>query len=96
MQQTEQAYSITSSARASSIRNTSMPSCLHCVKVNDQLELGWLQNWEVGWIGAPENTAGIDAHLAKRVRKIGPVAHQQAGFDHLAGSITRGQPVAHC
>jgi hypothetical protein len=44
---------------------------------------------------ALKDAAGIDADLTERVHKGGPVAHKQAGFDHLARHIAPRYPVAH-
>src|SRR5262249_17870841 len=63
-------------------------------EVDHQLEFGRLHNWQVGWLFALENAAGIDAHTAKHVRKIGPVAHQPTGFDNLTIRLCRRNPVA--
>src|SRR5262245_47040618 len=53
-------------------------------QIDDEVELGWLHHRQVGWLGAFENAAGIDANLAKNVREIGPVAHQAADFREFA------------
>jgi hypothetical protein len=45
-------------------------------EVDHQLEFGRLHDWQVGWLFALENAAGINAHPTKHVRKIGPVAYQ--------------------
>ena len=62
------AHSITSSARASSVGGTSRPSALAVFEIDDQLELGRLQDRQVGRLRALENAAGVDAGLAIRVR----------------------------
>jgi hypothetical protein len=48
--------------------------------VDDQLELGRLHYWQVRWLGALEDAAGIDADLTKRIRNVASVTHQPAGF----------------
>ena len=45
-------YSITSSARASSVGGTSMPSALAVLEVDDQPVLGWLLDRKLGWLEA--------------------------------------------
>src|SRR6516225_3380231 len=65
------------------------------LRIEHKFELGRLQDRKVRWFGALEDAAGIDADLAERVHKIGPIAHQQAGFDHLARNITRWYSISH-
>ena len=64
------------------------------MKVDDELEFGRLQHWQVGGLYALEDAAGIDADLTKRVREVGSVAHQPAGCDKIAIPINRRNPVA--
>ena len=78
-------HSITSSARASSVGGTSRPSILAVLAIDDQLELGRLHDRQVRRLRALEDAAGIDADLTPRVRNVGSVAHQPAGF----GEVTR-------
>src|SRR5262249_29589529 len=44
-------------------------------EVDHQLELGWLHDWQVGWLLAFENAADVDADLTERVCHTGVVAH---------------------
>ena len=78
-------HSITSSARASSVGGTSRPSILGGLDVDDQLELGRLHDRQVSRLLTLEDTAGIDADLTPRIRNVGSVAYQSAGF----GEFTR-------
>ena len=79
-------HSITSSAGRAVSGGTSRPSASRRLEVDDELEFGRLQHRQVGGLRAFEDAAGIDADLAKRVRDIGPVAHQPAGRDMVSGS----------
>src|SRR5262249_19610614 len=45
-------------------------------EIDDQLELGWLQDRQVSRLFALEDATDIEAHLPKTVRPIGTVAHQ--------------------
>ena len=54
-------YSITSSARASSVGGTVRPSMLRGLGIDDQLELGRLHDRQVRGLGALEDATGIDA-----------------------------------
>src|SRR5262249_53362419 len=49
---------------------------LRCDQVNDELELGGLDDRQVGGPGTLEDLTGHDAGLAKHVQNISPVAHQ--------------------
>jgi hypothetical protein len=44
------------------------------LEVDDQLEFAWLQDRQLGGLGALEDVARIDANLAKTVGKVGSVA----------------------
>src|SRR6516225_7787095 len=60
------------------------------LQVDDELELGGLQDREVRRFLALEDAAGIDTNLAVPVHITRSVAHQPAGFDILANGIDRG------
>ena len=49
-------------------------------EMDDQFELGRLQNWQVRWFGALEDTGSIDTYLAECVEDISAVAHQATNF----------------
>jgi hypothetical protein len=63
------------------------------LQVDHQLEFRRLQHRQVGGLGALEHLTGVGADLTIHARTIGAVAHQPAGFDSLARSIARGNPV---
>jgi uncharacterized protein YprB with RNaseH-like and TPR domain len=50
------------------------------LEIDDQFELGRLQDRQIGRLGAVEDFAGIDASLTITVRVVGSVAHQPAGY----------------
>src|SRR5215831_5151119 len=66
------------------------------LQIEDKFELGRLQDRKLCGLRALKDAAGVDADLTEHVEKDRPVAHQKAGFDHLAGSITGRHPVAYC
>src|SRR5262249_172301 len=70
-----QSYSITSSARASSIGGIER---LRGLEVDHQLELGRPHHRQIGRLLAFENPPRVDARLAKRISQVGSVAHQPA------------------
>jgi hypothetical protein len=80
-------YSITSSARASIVGGTSSPSVFAVLRLimNSNL-VGCRTGWSAGFwpLRMP---AGVNASLAKGVRKAGAVAHQPAGFGEVARAI---------
>ena len=73
-------HSITSSARGEQRRRHGEAEHPGGLGVDDQLELGRLHDRQVRGLGALEDAAGIDADLTIRIRNVGSVAHQPAGF----------------
>src|SRR3984893_5062920 len=69
------------------------PERLGGLEIDDQLELGRLQDGQVGRPRALENPAGIDADLAILVPITDSVAHQAAGCGELAILEDRGHRV---
>src|SRR5271166_646755 len=45
------------------------------LQVDDELELGRLQDRQIGGFRTLEDLAGVDAHLTKHVQTVGPIAH---------------------
>jgi len=68
-------HSITSSARASSAGGTFDSERPGCLQVDEKLEFGRLQHWQVGGLRALEDLTAHYAGLTKPTRNIGPVAH---------------------
>src|SRR5262245_52043412 len=64
------------------------------LQVYSELEFGRLQHRQLGWLLALEDSAGIATDLTTRLREVGSVAHQPAGFDKLNLCTTRWNPVA--
>ena len=87
-----QPYSITSSARASSVGGSSKPSALAVLRLMHQLELGRLLHRQVGGFCAFENAGRIDAKLAIGVGEADPIAHQPARDGIFAKLVDGGQP----
>ena len=44
------------------------------LEIDDEIELGRQQHRQVGWLLALENSADIDADLAKRTREVTSIA----------------------
>jgi len=61
--------------------------------INDQLELRRLHDWQVRGLRPFEDATGVDSRLTPRIRNVGSVAHQPAGFDKLALRKCRGELV---
>src|SRR5947209_23688 len=61
-----------------------------CFQVDDQLELGRLQNRQVGRLLALEDSAGIDTGLTIGIGEARSVADETASRDVLAILIKRG------
>src|SRR6266702_7828652 len=66
------------------------------LKVDDKLEPSRLQHRQISWLSALEDATRVDANLAIRIRKIGPVAHQSASFGILTHRIRRWNRVSYC
>src|SRR5262249_14339741 len=62
--------------------------------VDDQLELGRLLDWKIGWLGPLEDAAGVEAYLAIHFRDVSPVTHQPADFGNVAGTGCHGDRMA--
>ena len=52
---------------------------LRGLEVDDQLDLRGLLDWQIGWLFALENAAGVDAGLTERLRKTASIAQQATG-----------------
>jgi hypothetical protein len=89
MQRTKTAwiYSITSSARPSSIGGTSRPECLGGLEVDYQLVLGRCLHRQVGRLLALENAIDISCRAAELIDIIGAIGHQTAAGDVKAGVV---------
>src|SRR5215469_8296656 len=53
-------------------------------EVDDQLEFGGLEDWQVGGLRALEDLTGVDADLTPHLVIIRPIAHQPASFGLFA------------
>src|ERR1051325_1622540 len=69
------------------------PKRLGRLEIDDEFELGGLDDWNVGGIVALENSAGIDAGLPVGVANAGPVAHQAPCGRRLARDINRRESI---
>jgi hypothetical protein len=83
-------HSITSSAMARSDDGHGEAEHRGGLGVDDQLELARLHNWQVGGLSALEDAPSIGAGLAPRIRNVGSVAHQPAGFGKVACGMMLG------
>ena len=93
MQQTT-LYSITSSARASSMGGMVRPSARAVRRLITKSNLvDCATGRSIGLLPFRMN-AGVEAHLTIRFRQADPVAHQAAGFGVRARVIDRGQGMA--
>src|SRR5215468_4032334 len=63
-------------------------------QIDDEFELGGLHDRQIGGPRALENSTRVDTYLTPRIQIIGPIAHQQARFDHLTAETTRRYPIA--
>ena len=63
-------------------------------EIEDQVELGWLQDRQIGGLFALKDLADVAAGLAIRIRKVGSIARQSAGCGVLAQIVDRGNCMA--
>src|SRR5262249_14831103 len=66
------------------------------LEVDDQLELGRLQDWQVCWLRALENLSSINADLTVSIRNARAIAHQAARFGKLTREINCGNRMVCC
>jgi hypothetical protein len=66
------------------------------LKIDDQLEGGWLLNRQIGGLGALEDLSGVGAEQAIHAGKARPVADQAPGRNALAPLVHGGNGVAFC
>src|SRR5215467_11539665 len=64
------------------------------VEIDDELNLGWLQNRQVRRLRALEDPRGVEPDLAKGIQDIRSVTDQPAGFGIGARRIYCGERVA--
>ena len=83
-------YSITSSARPSSIAGISRPSAFAVLRLMTQLEFGRLVKRDISRIRTFENFIDEVGEAAKNVRKVDRISHQPANFDIFAERINCG------
>ena len=86
-------HSITSSARASSVCGTLRPSILAVWALMTSSNLVGCTTGKSAGLAPSEDAAGIDADLTPRIRNVGSVAHQPAGFSKFAVRKCRGDLV---
>src|SRR5262249_34828175 len=72
------------------------PASSRAHKTDGGVTLGCQDDLSGGRVGAFEVVTCIDADLTPHGRRIGPIAHQAAGFDLLASGMGRRKPVAGC
>src|SRR5262249_60313520 len=63
-------------------------------QVDDEFELGHLENRQIGRLFTFEDTAGINSDVAIAVFNVVPIAHQAAGGGKIPPAIDRRHPEA--
>src|SRR6516165_310463 len=64
------------------------------LQIDDEFEFRRQRDWQVAWLLALENPAGVDANLWVRVREAPTIAHQTPGRDELTQRVNSRQCVA--
>src|SRR5262249_33558694 len=80
------AYSITSSARASSAAGMSSPR-LRRHQIHDEVKFGRLLNRYVGWLHPTENLVDHVGGAPEQVREVWSIGHHTSDLDVLAASV---------
>src|SRR5262245_65189400 len=68
--------------------------CLGSLEIDNQLELGRLQKWQICGFGAAEDAADIDARLIVLFQGAGAITHQAAGTGKFAPAVDCGYSMA--
>jgi hypothetical protein len=66
------------------------------LEINHQLELGWLQYWQIGGLGALENAASVGTRLAIHLGQTISIADEPASSGVVTKWITRRSHMARC
>ena len=88
------AHSITSSARASSVRGTSRPSALAVLRLITSSNLVGCTHRQIGRLLALEDPTDIDAGLAISIRATRSVAEQATNFGIFVIRVARWNSMA--
>ena len=80
-------HSITSSARASSIRGIVRPSAFAAIKLIDEIEFGGLLDRDVSRLRPAQNLVDKFGGAPEKVRQICPIGHQTSRFDVLPKAV---------
>src|SRR3954447_9438461 len=62
--------------------------------VDDQLKLGGLHHWKLGWFGAVEHTTDVGPHVTPYLDAVGRVGGKAAGPDEFGPLVNDRQTVA--
>ena len=87
-------HSITSSARASSVAGTSMPSALAVLRLMTSFVLGRRLHGQIGWLLALQDAVDVAGGAPELIDEIRPIRNQAAGVDENTIVVDRGQLVA--
>src|SRR5947209_8357224 len=67
-----------------------------CLEIDNELELGRPQHWQVGGRPSPEKTPDVDAGLTITILDIGSVSHEPTRIGVLARLVNRGDGMSCC
>src|SRR5215831_10101260 len=67
-----------------------------CLEIDNELEFGRPQHWQVGGRPSPEKTPDVDAGLTISVLDIGSVSHEPTRIGVLARLVNRGDGMTCC
>jgi hypothetical protein len=70
---------------------TVRPSAFGGLEVDDEFELSWLHDRQVGRLRALEDAIDVAGRASELVEKISAIGDQTAAGDEEAGGVDRGQ-----
>src|SRR5262245_51151285 len=70
--------------------------CLRGLQVDHELELGWLDNGQIGGLLALKNPTGVEGGLTISIRETRPITSQATGRGKLTSFIDRRNGMARC
>src|SRR5262245_64965688 len=70
--------------------------CLRSLQVDHELELGWLDDGQIGRLLALKNPTGVEGGLTIGIREARAIASQAAGSGKLTSFIDRRNGMARC
>src|SRR5215831_18098659 len=78
------------------VRRNRQPDLFRGLQIDDELELSWLLDRQIGWLCAFQDFIHVGGGASVLVEKVHAVVQKPPGFYKLAGGVYRGEPVLYC